>query len=236
MIIPRGIKPYLIGAAAAFIVAIIVYAYISGRRHQAATDAVTVRAAQTETENAIARSDSTHHTLRDSVDVAYRRAEQADLVAIQLADSIRLQRAVTTRLTIVVDTLRARVAAVVTTDSADTRYASFHERQGPITVSVDVTMPARDSARATIVASVTPPVIDIDAGCRAAAAGGVRSAYVAASAAGWGRVTIGRSVFGPDVCNAVPVIIRPSFGQRVRSVVPWLAAGVVAGIVSARKL
>lgn len=238
MRIPRGITAYLYGVGMATLIGLFLIVYFKGRNDQRAADAPKIRAAKLGEENAIARADSTHHVtvavrdslgrVRDSVDVAYRRAQQLELKALQLSDSLRIQRAVTAQLTIAVDTLRTRVAAAVTSDSSGTRYASAHAVQGPITVDVDVAMPPHDSARFGIVASVTPPVIDIDAGCRDAPAGGIRSGYLAASAAdGWGTVTIGRVAFTPDVCNAIPRLIEPTFPQKVRSGLPWFAAGAV---------
>ena len=236
--IPRGIKAYAYGAAIASLLALLAWTYHRGKSDQKAADAPIIRAAKLGEENAIARADSTRHVmvarydsatgaLRDSVDVAYRRAEQLELDRMRITDSLRIQRVITAQLQLQSDTLRARVAAAVTTDSAGTRYASFHEKQGPITVDVAVEVPEFDSARAEIVATVDPPLIDVDGGCSDAPPGGVRSAYLTASAPGWGRVDIGRLAFTPDVCNAVPVIIRPDFGQKVKSGIPWLVAGAV---------
>lgn len=212
-IISRGIKAYAAGAAAAVLVAAFAFTYSAGRRHQRAADAPIIRAAQLGEENAVARADSTHHVVVaridsatgkvHSADVAYRRAEQLRLSALELTDSLRIQRTISAQLRLQADTLRARVAAAMRTDSAGTRYASFHQENNQVAVHVDVAMPTNDSARATIVASVKPPIIDIDGGCRDAPPGGVRSAYLAASAPGWGKVTIGRVAFNLDSCNAI---------------------------------
>jgi len=222
----RRLRPYLIGGAVAVLAIALLLVYRAGKDAQRVADQVTIQQAQLERENAIARADSSRRLWQADSAVAYRRVQQLELAAIQLTDSLRIQRRMTAELVIRTDTLRARIAAAPVPDSAGVRRQAFHAEQPPITVDVDVE--ARpDSILALIRASLAPIRLNVTGGC-VDQPGSVRAAYVTASAQGFPNIDVGSSTFAPDVCNPLPVPEHRTLGDKVRTGIPWAVAGGAA--------
>lgn len=160
-------------------------------------------------------------TVKDSVTFYTRRVLQIREMADSLSKALALKPAVVIQTMVHVDTVTIHdTKVVVVVDSSGARTIDTKLRQEPYTATIHAELPA-PPALGKVSASIALDSIPISlrVGC-GDPVGGIRPAWVAATAPNWARLGIDRPKADPDVCNAsagiklggVPVWTVPASG------------------------
>lgn len=225
--LPKFRVEYLIAGVVLAVLGLVIWqAYRHGAERAERKAAEQLRDVRLEKANAIAAADSTRLLYEDSLRAVERLAEQRELERDRLDSAVQWERKVRTELVANIVELRTTAKAETREDSAGTRSASFHVRQEPYTVDVDVTLPAPPAAStADVRVAIDTARMNVGVGCDSEAAFGVRTARVAVEGPPWLPIRIDQPVVAPDVCSPVPPPQLPSFGDKARSALTWAGIG-----------
>lgn len=185
---------------------------------------------------ALSRADSIR-ILGDSMTAVGRRVFQVGQKNDALDRAQGLDRVAIARLEAVVRDLAVRVGstAPVSTDSMNTRSATFVIDSTPYRGTVDVALPQAGQGTIDLRIRVDTARLSLRLGCGAKGEGGIRSASATLTGPPWLGMALGRVEQSAEVCNPTPA--RPGLFRRLLArcgIGPGGSIALVAGRVDVR--